>query len=176
MTETGRYHNPVIQNTFSTLDLWSWPFFRCENERLDFEEDEEKWERLKTQVLNWFNILLRPEFSNLVYYLYCTWRFFTIEGLYWAGGFGWIVKGLISFCVKYFCTYGRNLPKVEHAWLCFMLVVFVSAAYQLAAFVQLHSRVLVKVGRGGRGEGEKTGLGGGIYLSSGENLKENGKT
>ena len=55
-----------------------------------------------------------------------------------------------------------------------MLVVFVSAAYQLAAFVQLHSRVLVKVGRGGRGE--KTGLGGGIYLSSGENLKENGKT
>ena len=35
-----------------------------------------------------------------------------------------------------------------------MLVVFVSAAYQLAAFVQLHSsRVRVKVGRG-----EKTGL------------------
>ena len=54
-----------------------------------------------------------------------------------------------------------------------MLVVFVSAAYQLAAFVQLHSsRVRVKVGRG-----EKTGLGGreGIYLGSADwqNLKDN---
>ena len=152
-------------------------FFRCENEKLDFEEDEEKWERLKTQVLNWFNILPRPEFSNLVYYLYCTWRFFTIEGLYWAGGFGWIVKGLISFCVKYFCTHGRNLPKVEHAWLCFMLVVFVSAVYQLAAFVQLHS--LESYSRWGRGEGgRKQALGeGGVYLTSGYwgNLKYNGE-
>ena len=43
-----------------------------------------------------------------------------------------------------------------------MLVVFVSAVYQLAAFVQLHSRVLVKVGE--RGGGEKTGLGGGRGL------------
>ena len=43
-----------------------------------------------------------------------------------------------------------------------MLVVFVSEAYQLTAFVQLHSRAQVKVG--GRGEGEKTGLGGDLFI------------
>ena len=65
-----------------------------------------------------------------------------------------------------------------------MLVVFVSALFYgcCVCISSLSAGGVCSITQqspsqgGERGEGEKTGLGGGIYLSSGENLKENGKT
>ena len=90
-------------NSFSVDD-----YFRCENERLDVEEDEEKWERIKTQVnasIFWhrqtFVFFLHP-YQSATYFL-CTLKFFwAIEGGAAVWIFLWILFASVTgVCQKF---------------------------------------------------------------------------